>query len=476
MAAGVLTVGAALAVSGGAGTAHADDGESSSAGGRSTAAAKPAAAQHGRGPAATGAVSASRATAAGIAHTPSPVAQSKASVAPAPVGQSQTSTTYGTAAFQYTGGHQTWTVPTGVQSVSVTLQGGFGGPCGITSCISSYSEVPPVMYPAVVGANLAVNGGSSPPITVLDIAVGGSGAGTDSRDGGAGGYNGGAPGGSGSLAGQGGAGGGGATTLQVAEGGPLGVGVVLVAGGGGGSGGQRTGEAGFGGYAGGVVNGGPPPAGSGGIWSAGSGTDAFSDNAGAGGAGGAQTDGSGSAGGDAGDVTGNGGGGGGGGGYRGGSGGQAGQASADPFATAGSGGGGGGGSSYADPTLTSQAFAQMAGYPATATEIPPANLLGSALIQWVEIVTTSIAPIRVGRTREEQLLAAFGNDFANPTWQVTGGALPAGLTLSSTGLLSGRPTETGSYTFQATVSASTGANSVITYTGTVCSRRCWRAV
>ena len=45
-----------------------------------------------------------------------------------------------------------------------------------------------------------------------------------------------------------------------------------------------------------------------------------------------------------------------------------------------------------------------------------------------------------------QFTAAGGN----PTWTVSGGALPAGLTLSSTGLLSGTPTAPGDYSFKIT--------------------------
>jgi hypothetical protein len=44
----------------------------------------------------------------------------------------------------------------------------------------------------------------------------------------------------------------------------------------------------------------------------------------------------------------------------------------------------------------------------------------------------------------------FSATGGNPTWTVSGGALPAGLTLSSTGLLSGTPTAQGDYSFKIT--------------------------
>jgi Putative Ig domain len=44
----------------------------------------------------------------------------------------------------------------------------------------------------------------------------------------------------------------------------------------------------------------------------------------------------------------------------------------------------------------------------------------------------------------------FSATGGNPTWAVSAGALPAGLTLSSTGLLSGTPTAQGDYSFKVT--------------------------
>ena len=71
------------------------------------------------------------------------------------------------------------------------------------------------------------------------------------------------------------------------------------------------------------------------------------------------------------------------------------------------------------------------------------------------------------------------------TWSVSAGALPQGLTLSPSGVLSGKPIKAGPYSFVVTVQGVTAPGvlsyggqvditSVITYSGTVCSRRCER--
>jgi uncharacterized repeat protein (TIGR01451 family) len=51
-----------------------------------------------------------------------------------------------------------------------------------------------------------------------------------------------------------------------------------------------------------------------------------------------------------------------------------------------------------------------------------------------------------------------------PTVTLTSGTLPAGLTLSSAGVLSGTPTTPGSYTFTATASNGVGASATVTNT------------
>jgi len=56
------------------------------------------------------------------------------------------------------------------------------------------------------------------------------------------------------------------------------------------------------------------------------------------------------------------------------------------------------------------------------------------------------APLKVGAAYSKQLTAAGGTP-PYPSWALTSGALPAGLTLSPAGLLSGMPTSVGTYSF-----------------------------
>lgn len=391
---------------------------------------------------------------------PAPVV-SAGPVAAAPCLQTQTC---GTATFGYTGGSQSWFVPAGVQSVYVTAQGGQGG----------YGTEPYSAGVAVpVGATVLLRGGSLPaPVSQLQIVVGGNGgaAGTTGSYGlgpGAGGFNGGGSGGSGSEFSLGGGGGGGATSVSVVT--TLGAPVpVLVAGGGGGGGasaydtdGGNEDVAGQGGASGYLA--GPPP---GGVWPGGAGSAGAGSNPGAGGAGGSVQGGTGSNGGDAETLSGNGGGGGGGGGWYGGAGGQPGQASASPFSVAGPGGGGGGGSSYADPAWTVNPVAVKNG---GSTNDPNSNSF--AQLNWVAVLTTSLAPLRVGRPTDQQLSAVYA--LQPVSWQVTAGTLPKGLSLSPTGELTGTPRLLGRYSFQVTVSsvvAEQQATSVLTYSGRIARR------
>ena len=351
----------------------------------------------------------------------------------------------GSATFSYTGSPQTWTAPAGVNTAYVTVVGGQGG---------AFSTAASWVVP--ISATLPLN------VTAvnyqLSLVVGGAGVtntSNGSKSGAVGGYNGGGAGGSGSNSGLGGSGGGGATAVSLVSGGSSQT--VLVGGGSGGSGGWRTGDGGAGGV------GGQGPA-SNGVWAGGSGLAGETDNGGGGGAGSNQLTETGANGGDAETLSGNAGGGGGGGGWRGGSGGQPGQADIGPFSTAGAGGGGGGGSSYADPALTSNVSIGGVSY---------GN--GSATIQWVDIVTTSLKPMRVGRQTSQQLSAVYGDNWASSlNWQVSGGSLPLGLSLSPDGRLTGAPKQSQIYAFQVTVNSDGLASSVITYTGAVCSRRCAR--
>ncbi|MDQ1424280.1 MAG: hypothetical protein QOD72_1778, partial [Acidimicrobiaceae bacterium] len=147
---------------------------------------------------------------------------------PVPAGAAIVTTTY-----NYTGGTQSWTVPAGVNALTVTLKGGQGGRGGL----DSYNFQTPGGYQGVVTGTFAVTPGS-----VVTIAVGGGGGEGQSRAGyavgGSAGNNpltsylgaaGGRAGTSGSSGGGGGSGA--ASVLRVA-------GVDIVAAGAGGNGGN----------------------------------------------------------------------------------------------------------------------------------------------------------------------------------------------------------------------------------------------
>jgi hypothetical protein len=64
-------------------------------------------------------------------------------------------------------------------------------------------------------------------------------------------------------------------------------------------------------------------------------------------------------------------------------------------------------------------------------------------------ITTSTLPAATVNSAYSQQLTGYGGTTTGYTWTVSSGSLPAGLTLSSGGLLSGTPTATGSSTFTA---------------------------
>lgn len=345
--------------------------------------------------------------------------------------------------FQYTGSEQTWTIPAGVHSASIVLVGGLGGAddSGFTYNAPAAQVTGTVTWPSVTGS--------------LGIWVGGNGGNATSKASpGAGGFNGGAAGGTGSEESSAGGGGGGATDIRI--GGSLVANRVLVAGGSGGDGGTYSvstpprfgGGGGYGGAGTSVL----------GVWAGGGGAAGSGDGAGSGGAGGQFSNGQGDPGGNAEAATGNGGGGGGAGGYFGGGGGQAGTGGVF-FGASGPGGGGGGGSSYANPTLVTNATATV-GY---------GIFSPSAKIRWVDISTTSLATLVVGTGTSQQLAATFPDPSSAVSWQVTSGALPAGLSLSTAGVLAGTPSTAGPYAFTVTATAQPNAvaASTYTYTGTV---------
>jgi hypothetical protein len=75
--------------------------------------------------------------------------------------------------------------------------------------------------------------------------------------------------------------------------------------------------------------------------------------------------------------------------------------------------------------------------PQTVSQAESMNVLAAAIVLLV-IETTVIPNAQVGAPYSLQLVASGGT--APYHWSVTAGALPAGLTLDDTGLLSGVPT------------------------------------
>lgn len=72
------------------------------------------------------------------------------------------------------------------------------------------------------------------------------------------------------------------------------------------------------------------------------------------------------------------------------------------------------------------------------------NVLGM-----LQITAATLPPAVVGQAYSFQLSATGGT--GNYSWMVTAGSMPTGLTLSSSGLISGLPTVQGSSSFTVTV-------------------------
>jgi hypothetical protein len=309
-------------------------------------------------------------------------------------------------------GETLFTVPQNVSSITATAVGASGG----TALFSS----PSPGLGAVAKGTIAVTPGES---LYLEIDVLGGAAGRES------------------FLVDAGAGGGESDVRTCSSSGSCASGTtlasrLLVAGGGGGAGdfggaggnAGTTGDAGnggqgtlgfaFAGGGGGATTTGP----GGGGASCGDGGSDGSPGASAGGAGGA--------GGNANTNTGPSGGGGGAGWFGGGGGGGC----ASPVNCGGS---GGGGTSGAASSVTSTSFTQ-----ATSSEAPSVTLTFTAPFE----VTTSFLPNGLVDSSYDQTLAA-ANGTTPYTWQLDGGSLPDGLSLGSSGTISGTPTEGGTFTF-----------------------------
>jgi hypothetical protein len=80
---------------------------------------------------------------------------------------------------------------------------------------------------------------------------------------------------------------------------------------------------------------------------------------------------------------------------------------------------------------------------------------------------TSATPTSSAQTDSSYSFTFTASGFPTPTFSVTPGTLPAGLTLSSAGVLSGTPTQSGTYTITVTASNSVGMAATDTFTLTV---------
>ncbi|BCM88644.1 hypothetical protein IAD21_00485 [Abditibacteriota bacterium] len=109
-------------------------------------------------------------------------------------------------------------------------------------------------------------------------------------------------------------------------------------------------------------------------------------------------------------------------------------------------------------TVTATSGAQNATGSATATVINSAPV----------ITTTSLPNGTINVAYGPLSLAATDADGDSPlTWTVSGGTLPAGLSLSSAGMLSGTPTQTGSFSFTVTANDGQGGTNSKTLSLTV---------
>lgn len=318
--------------------------------------------------------------------------------------------------FNYTGATQTWSIPSGVESVRVSMAGGAGAQG------SGAAQLSPTL-----NGTLTIPTGAS----TLDVNVGGDGNSfMVPSSPGAGGWNGGGNGGTHSTQYLAGNGGGGATDVR--PGGGSAATALMVAGGTGGDGGSAS-VASLNGGSGGLGGLRPSAGATGGADDGGDGGAAGTLAGGAGGNGESTTTGT------------DGAGGGGGGGWLGGGGGAAGTAWSVSLRTGG-GGGGGGGLSYADPSAV-----------VGVTE-------GAAASAFVAIsYLTMTSPNPTSATVGDPLWWQYeaGGDAI---FTLASGTLPPGLSLDgNSGRIQGTPTTAGVYTFAIGASVyPDGANPVTT--------------
>jgi hypothetical protein len=372
--------------------------------------------------------------------------------------------------FCYTGGSQTWTVPAGVTSATVTLYGAEGGgqpdDSGDGGFGAEVTGTLPVSPGEVLQVNVGQDGGYS----------GSNGTGSAFGDGGDGGVDAG--------------GGGGATDVRTPASDasyPLGN-RVLVAGGGGGGGmtsiGSEQGDF--------TANGGNSDSNGSAGYSDVEGGGTCGETVGGGGAGDAGTPAGDSAGGQGGTVTcssssnltagdagtngtlgtgGNGGvsvtgGGGGGGGYYGGGGGGGGARDTGVTLDEGGGGGGGGGSSYTDPSATDTSVSDGVAAPDDSPN-GEVSIIYSTVTSTAPAFTADSPPLTAATgTPYSYQFTASGTPA--PTFTLGGGA-PSWLSVnSSTGLVSGTPPAgTKSFTYSVTASNSAGSVTAGPFTVTV---------
>jgi hypothetical protein len=315
-----------------------------------------------------------------------------------------------TVSFSYTGSAQSWTVPAGVSSITVDMAGGAG---------AGYPTLGPGGSGGRVQGSVVVSPGE-----VLEVYVGGEGEFFAGGVNGSSGEYGGGSGAAGRGNGDGAGGGGAASALVIASGTPL----AIAAGGGGGTeyagvdggaDGGLTGGAGGGGYLGGA--GGTQSSGGAGNGNGGAGAIC------------AQNDCSG--------------GGGGGGGYYGGNGGGN-----DPGDNT-DGGGGGGSSLVPAGGTTTAGYESGNGYvditytPATAPAI-----------------TSASSTTFTGGEASSFTFSATGNPA--PSFSESG-TLPKGVTLATSGVLSGTPEEEGSFPIVVTAANGVSPDATQDFTLTV---------